>query len=103
MLQKDLELRKEIIVTLKKTMLTEDILIRLVAFYNTGVDYLLYLTDVKMLVDIVPQKLPLGEEQELQIGEELHIVGQQRSVLLQNGLAFAQADVLVLPDRKSVV
>lgn len=47
MLQKDLELRKEIIVTLKKTMLTEDILIRLVAFYNTGVDYLLYLTDVK--------------------------------------------------------
>ncbi|MGN1374241.1 MAG: hypothetical protein ACI4XK_02905 [Bacilli bacterium] len=32
---------------LKKTMLTEDILIRLVAFYNTGVDYLLYLTDVK--------------------------------------------------------
>lgn len=47
MLQKDLELRKEIIVMLKKTMLTEDILIRLVAFYNTGVDYLLYLTDVK--------------------------------------------------------
>lgn len=28
-------------------MLTEDILIRLVAFYNTGVDYLLYLTNVK--------------------------------------------------------
>lgn len=47
MLQKYLELRKEIIVMLKKTMLTEDILIRLAAFYNTGVDYLLYLTDVK--------------------------------------------------------
>lgn len=27
--------------------LREDILIRLAAFYNTGVDYLLYLTDVK--------------------------------------------------------
>ena len=52
-----------------------------------------------LLVDIVPQKLPLGEEQELQVGEELHIVGQQRSVFLQNGLAFAQADVLVLPLR----
>ena len=46
MLQKDLELRKEIIVMLKKTMLTEDILIKLAAFYNTDVDYLLYLTDV---------------------------------------------------------
>ncbi len=46
MLQKNLELRKEIIVMLKKTMLTEDILIKLAAFYNTGVDYLLYLTDV---------------------------------------------------------
>jgi len=41
-----LELRKEIIVMLKKTMLTEDILIKLAAFYNTDVDYLLYLTDV---------------------------------------------------------
>lgn len=30
-----------------KTMLTEDILIKLAAFYNTSVDYLLYLTDVK--------------------------------------------------------
>ena len=30
-----------------KTMLTEDILIRLADFYNTSVDYLLYLTDVK--------------------------------------------------------
>lgn len=46
MLQKDLELCKEIIVMLKKTMLTEDILIKLAAFYNTDVDYLLYLTDV---------------------------------------------------------
>lgn len=46
MLQKDLELRKEIIVMLKKTMLTEDILIKLAAFYNTDVDYLLYLTNV---------------------------------------------------------
>lgn len=46
MLQKDLKLRKEIIVMLKKTMLTEDILIKLAAFYNTDVDYLLYLTDV---------------------------------------------------------
>ena len=46
MLQKDLELRKEIIVMFKKTMLPEDILIKLAAFYNTDVDYLLYLTDV---------------------------------------------------------
>lgn len=46
MLQKNLELRKEIIVMLKKTMLTKDILIKLAVFYNTGVDYLLYLTDV---------------------------------------------------------
>ena len=30
-----------------KTMLTEDILIKLADFYNTSVDYLLYLTDVK--------------------------------------------------------
>lgn len=39
MLQKNLELHKEIIVMLKKTMLTEDILIKLAAFYNTGVDF----------------------------------------------------------------
>ena len=50
-------------------------------------------------VEIGPQSLPLPEEQILDIGEQLHILPQQGTVLLQYQLRAAQADVLILPLR----
>ena len=48
-------------------------------------------------VEIVPQLVPLAEEQELQIGEQLHVLPQQGAVPLQHLRGFPQADVRVLP------
>ena len=44
-------------------------------------------------MDVVPQAIPLLEEQILQVGEEIHVLLQQRTVLLRRAL-LPQADVV---------
>ena len=50
-------------------------------------------------MQIVPQAVPLPEEQELQIDEQLHVLAQERAVLLEHGGGPAQAELLVVPLR----
>ena len=52
-----------------------------------------------LTVDVVPEGVPLAEEQELQVGEQLHVLMEQLAVFFQHRLALAEADVHVRPLR----
>ena len=50
-------------------------------------------------MDVFLERRPLAEEKELDIGEQLHILMQLGAIALDDGLAPAAADVLILPLR----